>query len=125
MYCTAIREGGEREWDFAAYQFSKENDTNEQKNLLNGMSCSNKPWLVDKLLSSLIDPNVVKTSLTMMSLRSVAIKPEGIIKTWNFVKENWNELFLKHGTGISALITSFSSLFNTQYLLNDVCLQIL
>ncbi len=96
VYCTAIREGGEKEWNFASYRYSKETDATERNNLLNGMSCTRLTWLISRFLNDLIDKDKVRIQDTLTGLRAAAIRPDSILKTWNFVKENWNELFSRY-----------------------------
>jgi hypothetical protein len=59
------------------------------------MSCTRLTWLVDRLLNNLIDPLIVNQADAISGFRSVAIRPDGIIKTWNILKANWDEMFRK------------------------------
>lgn len=59
VYCTAIREGGHKEWKFAFENLirsdftSSENDY-EKTNLLKALGCSAKPWLSTKYVLILL-----------------------------------------------------------------------
>ena len=90
-----IRESGEKEWNFAAYRYNKETSSTERTNLLNGMSCTRLTWLVDRLLNNLINSSIFNQADSISGFRSVAIRPDGISKTWNFLKGNWDEMFRK------------------------------
>ena len=60
---------------------------------LNGMSCTRVSWLVDKFLENLLNPNVVnQTNDAISGFRSAAIRSDAILKTWTFVKANWNRM---------------------------------
>ncbi len=59
------------------------------------MSCTRLTWLVDRLLNNLINPLIVNQADSISGFRAVAIRPDGIIKTWNFLKANWDEMFRK------------------------------
>lgn len=48
VYCTAIREGGEAEWNFAFSQFMKTNLATEKSVLLKSMGCASQPWILSK-----------------------------------------------------------------------------
>ena len=93
IYCTAIREGGDKEWNFAVNRYLKESGDTERTNLLTGLSCTKQSWLVDKFLNNLIDANMTRSIDVVSGLRQAAIRPDAILKTWIFVKANWNELF--------------------------------
>lgn len=48
IVCTAIREGGEEEWDFAFSRYTKSNVASEKAILLSSMTCSRQPWILSK-----------------------------------------------------------------------------
>ena len=61
------------------------------------MSCTKQSWLVDRFLSNLLDSNVVnQTSDVISGLRPAAIRPDAILKTWIFVKANWNQMVSRY-----------------------------
>ncbi len=94
MYCTAIREGGEKEWNFASARYSKETDANQRNTLQSAMACTRLPWLISKFLNDQIDK--VRPQDALSGLRAAATKAEGNLKTWNFVKDNWDMLFARY-----------------------------
>lgn len=48
VYCNAIAQGGEREWDFAWEQFQKETLVNEADKLRTALACSNEVWILNR-----------------------------------------------------------------------------
>jgi hypothetical protein len=61
------------------------------------MSCSKQSWLVDRFLSNLLDISVVsQTNDAISGFRAAAIRPDAILKTWIFVKANWNEMVSRY-----------------------------
>ena len=93
VYCTGIREGGEKEWSFASDQYLKETDANIKNTLQAAMSCSRIPWIISKFLNNQIDTNIVRQQDALSGLRSAATKAESNLKTWYFIKDNWELLF--------------------------------
>ena len=93
VYCTAIREGSEKEYNFAAEQYSKETDANNKNTIQGGLACSRIPWIISKFLSDQINTEVVRIQDALSGLRSAATKAESNLKTWNFIKDNWDLLF--------------------------------
>ncbi len=96
VYCTAIREGGEKEYNFAASRYVKETDANLKNDLQSGMACTRIGWLITKFLNDQLDKNIVRVQDTVTGIRSVASKSDGYLKAWIFVKENWDELYTRH-----------------------------
>jgi aminopeptidase N len=95
VYCTAIREGSEKEYNFAAVQYSKETDANTKNTIQAGLACSRIPWIISKFLSDQIDTNVVRIQDALSGLRAVATRAESNLKTWIFIKDNWELLFAR------------------------------
>jgi aminopeptidase N len=48
IYCTALRTGGEKEWDFVYSQYKQAVVASEQDNLLRALSCSEVPWILQR-----------------------------------------------------------------------------
>ena len=48
IYCQAVRNGDEDEWDFAWERYMKSNVATEKRSLLGGMSCSKEIWLLNR-----------------------------------------------------------------------------
>lgn len=48
IYCTALRTGGEQEWDFAYSQYKQAVVASEQDNLLRALACSEVPWILQR-----------------------------------------------------------------------------
>ena len=48
IYCQAIKNGNEEEWDFAWERYKASNVGTEKRSLLGGMSCTKEIWLLNK-----------------------------------------------------------------------------
>ena len=48
VYCTAIREGGESEWEFGWEQYIKTTDPFEKDKWLDALGCSRYPWILNR-----------------------------------------------------------------------------
>lgn len=46
VYCTAIREGGQLEWDFAWSRYLHTNVGSEKNLLLSALGCSRETWIL-------------------------------------------------------------------------------
>ena len=48
VYCTAIAEGGEAEWNFAYQQYKETNVAAERRTLMAAMGCTKQIWILSK-----------------------------------------------------------------------------
>lgn len=122
VYCTAIRIGTVKEWEFASERYSKETDANQKNDLQSGMSCTKETWLLRRFLDDQLDETKVRKQDSLSGIRAAAVKSFGNALTWKFVKDNWQELYIRYGTGLSfaRLIADVASKFNSQSQLDDV-----
>jgi len=51
VYCSAIAEGGSKEWDFAYNKFKTATVAAEKVTLANALACTSETWLISRLLS--------------------------------------------------------------------------
>ena len=60
------------------------------------MSCTKQPWLISRYLNDQINSTKVRLQDGASGLSAMAVKSYGNLRTWTFVKENWNELIAKY-----------------------------
>ena len=46
IYCTAISQGDEKEWDFLWERLTKTNNANEKSNILYSLACTKHIWML-------------------------------------------------------------------------------
>ncbi len=95
VYCTAIRNGGDKEWEFASLQYDKEQSAGQRNELQNGMSCTKQPWLVTRFLNDQLNSSKVRLQDSAIGLRIIALRPYANMRTWTFVKDSWEKLFMR------------------------------
>lgn len=49
VYCNAIKEGGEKEWDFAWSLYQNATVATEAEKLMHALACTTEPWLLNRL----------------------------------------------------------------------------
>jgi len=49
MYCTAIRKGSEKEWNFLWEQYMDSNVGGEKWTMANALTCSEETWILNRL----------------------------------------------------------------------------
>ena len=50
VYCTAVAQGGEKEWDFVWEKYMTNQIASEKKNLLLALPCTKHIWILNKLV---------------------------------------------------------------------------
>ena len=59
------------------------------------MACTKEPWLIKKYLNDQNNSSKVRLQDAANGISAMAIKSYGNQITWEFVKDNWDELFSK------------------------------
>lgn len=95
VYCTAIREGTEKEWNFASDMYDKEDSPAQRRILQSAMSCTKEPWLIARYLRDQLNETKVRRQDSISGLNYAATKSYANLQTWAFLKANWEEIFEK------------------------------
>ncbi|XP_043845494.1 aminopeptidase N [Dromiciops gliroides] len=123
IYCNAIARGGEEEWDFAWNQFRNATIVAEADKLRSAMACSTEVWILQRYLSYVLDPTLIRKQDATSTLTSICSNVIGQSLTWDFVRGNWRKLFVDYGGGsfsFSNLIQSVTQRFSTEYELQQL-----
>jgi aminopeptidase N len=90
MLCTAIRNGGSVEFNYAYEQYKKESDSSIRADIGYGVSCS----LEETQLTNYLNDHMKNESWDLFTaIRNVATNPMGSELAWNFVKSNWPVIY--------------------------------
>jgi aminopeptidase N len=57
IYCTSIRHGSEKEWEFLWGQYKKSNVASEKNTILSSLGCTREIWLLRRFLEWSVTPN--------------------------------------------------------------------
>ncbi|XP_039261143.2 aminopeptidase N-like isoform X1 [Styela clava] len=121
VFCAAIRDGGEKEWQFSWEQHHVSTNAQEQDDLRYGMACSKESWILSKYTKYCVDPNLIRGQDSIRScLGYIAEEEYGRDVVWSFMVESWDDLVDSYGGGIvfKTLIESVTKRFSTEYDLN-------
>ncbi|XP_018579251.1 aminopeptidase N isoform X2 [Anoplophora glabripennis] len=123
VYCTAVREGTEIEWDFA-YQRYLETQTPSEKNmLLDALGCTKLSWLLSRYVKKLLDDPSIRIQDADRVFESVAKNRVGTQIAFDFLRKNWNELLNHYGDGFNILAKMIKALaphMNTEFQLSEL-----
>ncbi|CAF3546049.1 unnamed protein product [Rotaria sp. Silwood1] len=115
VYCTIIREGSQPEFNFLWDRLKQENVASETLNLLNGLACTQDPSLILWFLNQHLKINpIIRDQDLAASIQRVARSSHGNQIAWNWIRDNWDQLFLKwgkSGSSLSGIIEAVSSRF--------------
>ncbi|KAH8851642.1 Aminopeptidase N [Schistosoma japonicum] len=90
VYCTAIRIGGQKEWEFLKQRLLEVDIKEDEKSsILQALSCSRDMWVVKLHLDWIIKNNQNDPQDLLDSLSSVALYPIGQTLLWEHIREAW------------------------------------
>ncbi|CAF4278032.1 unnamed protein product, partial [Rotaria sp. Silwood2] len=115
VYCTIIREGSQPEFNFLWDRLKQENVASETLNLLNGLACTQDPSLILWFLNQHLKINpIIRDQDLAASIQRIARSSHGNQIAWNWIRDNWEQLFIKwgkSGSSLSGIIEAVSSRF--------------
>lgn len=123
IYCNAIAQGGEEEWDFAWDQFQKATVVNEADKLRAALACSKEVWILNRYLNYTLNPDLIRKQDATSTISSIAGNVIGKTLAWDFVQINWKKLFNDYGGGsfsFSNLIQAVTRRFSTEHELQQL-----
>ncbi|KAG9489175.1 hypothetical protein GDO78_005267 [Eleutherodactylus coqui] len=117
IYCNAIAQGGEDEWNFLWEQFNTTTNAQEADKLRAALACSKEPFILNRLLEYSLDPNKIRRQDTLSTITNVANNVVGQNLAWDFIRANWKTLVDNIGGGMSFgnVISGVSRRFNTDF----------
>ena len=124
VYCTAIRVGGQVEWDFAWQMYLETNVGSEKDLLLHALGCTRETWLLSRYLDWAITENsgIRKQDIGRI-FNSVASNSVGQRLAFNFFRNKWSRLREYVGSSLLAvnnIVKAATRSMNTMYELKDL-----
>ncbi|XP_035680492.1 aminopeptidase N-like isoform X1 [Branchiostoma floridae] len=116
VYCTAIRYGGSREWDFA-WQRYLEAEPSEQNLLLSAMACSRDTVILSRYLERSKDAALVRRQSAPDVISYVGGSDVGKTLAWNFLVDNWDfymENYDETQFTMASIVSSVTKQFSAQ-----------
>jgi aminopeptidase N len=92
VYCTAIKYGGQEEWDFAWDRFLNTTMSSEKELLMYTLGCAREPWLISRYLERTLTNEGIKKQDIFRVFSSVSSNVWGQPIAFNFIKDNWKRL---------------------------------
>ncbi|XP_011257619.1 aminopeptidase N isoform X2 [Camponotus floridanus] len=92
LYCTIARYGTRNEWNYFVERANSTADQEERNRLLSAFACFQTPWILQSLLSELLEGKIYSEDETQRILRSFPQNPVAAQLTLKFVRNNWQTL---------------------------------
>ncbi|KAM4593085.1 aminopeptidase Ey-like [Odontesthes bonariensis] len=118
VYCSAIAAGGVTEWDFAWAMYKNATIASEADKLMQALSCTKQPWLLNRYLQYCLDPEKIRKQDATYTIVYIASNTIGQPLAWDFVRANWNYIFTDYGGGsfsFGGLINGVTKRFSTEF----------
>jgi len=124
VYCTAVANGGEEEWDFAWDRYQKSNVATEKSNMLSSMGCTKEVWLLNRYLNYSLTPGSgVRKADGSTVISRVSYNSVGRSLAFDFVRDKWDRIIKYYGSAsfsLNGLMGSVLANRNTQFDLSEI-----
>ncbi|XP_026836420.1 aminopeptidase Ey [Drosophila erecta] len=89
VYCTAIREGTEEDWDFLWTRFRRSNVGSERQTILSTLGCSKEVWILQRYLERAFDPKGdIRRQDSLLSFQAVVSREQGFPVAKSYLMEH-------------------------------------
>ncbi|KAL6259506.1 hypothetical protein P5V15_009424 [Pogonomyrmex californicus] len=89
LYCTIARYGTRNEWNYFVERANSTADGDEKNRLLSAFGCFQTPWILQTILSELLEGKIYNEDETQRILRSFPQNPVAAQIAYKFVQNNW------------------------------------
>lgn len=124
VVCVAIREGGEKEWNFAFERYKISNVGSEKDMLLASMACTQEAWILGQYLRMSINASSgIRKADSYSVFSRVASNSVGRFLAFDFLRDKWATIKEMHGSGffaISFMVKSVTASLNTPFELKEL-----
>ena len=106
VYCSAIANGDEAEWDFAWERYKYSKVASEKDLLLNALACSKQPWLLKRYLDMCIAENSeIRLASSPDVISKISENFAGKYLAFRFIRDNWDVVVDRFGEQFGKLKT--------------------
>uniref|UniRef100_A0A1B0DCY6 Aminopeptidase n=1 Tax=Phlebotomus papatasi TaxID=29031 RepID=A0A1B0DCY6_PHLPP len=124
IYCTAIKHGDLRIWDFAWERFRKTRVASEKEILLTALGCSREPWILIRYLDrSLSDAYGIRKQDVFRVFGAVSSSDIGQTIVFKYMRSNWEHIKEYLGSTMSnlnSILKYGTRRLNTRYELDEL-----
>ncbi|XP_011688672.1 PREDICTED: thyrotropin-releasing hormone-degrading ectoenzyme-like isoform X3 [Wasmannia auropunctata] len=89
LYCTIARYGTRNEWNYFVERVNSTADHDERNRLLSAFACFQTPWILQSILSEILEGKMYDEDEAQRILRSFPQNPVAAQIAYKFVQNNW------------------------------------
>lgn len=93
VYCTALKHGGEEEWEFLWEKYQMSNVATEKNTILNALGCTQEIWILNRYLEWSLNDTKIRRQDCSTVFSTVARNDVGYYIAKNFFYENVKTIF--------------------------------
>ncbi|XP_034233896.1 aminopeptidase N-like isoform X2 [Thrips palmi] len=124
VYCTALRKGGQAEWDFAWQRYLRTNAASEKDLLLNALGCTRETWILSRFLErGMTDNSGIRKQDVARVFSSVSGSVVGQPLAVRYLRDKWDRVLQYLGSSmfmINNIVRSTFKRINSKYELMDL-----
>ena len=122
VYCNAIANGGQTEWDFGWQRYTKSNVATEKELLLEALSCTQKLELINRFMNmSFVEDSEINRGDVPKVFANIGKNSVARDAAFDFVSDNWDTVVSFYGSyGLSKLMENMLNNRNTQSSLDKI-----
>ncbi|XP_011882030.1 PREDICTED: aminopeptidase N-like isoform X2 [Vollenhovia emeryi] len=98
VYCTIARYGTRNEWNYFVEKANSTADRDEKNRLLSAFACFQTPWILQSILSEILEGKMYDEDETQRILRSFPQNPVAAQIASKFVQNNWQVIVTRFST---------------------------
>lgn len=116
VYCTAIREGGEQEFNFLWNKYRGENVQAEQVTILTALGCSSNKTQLHKYLDLILSDAVRLQDRQTAFSGTYTSSAENVNMVWEYVQDNYKKIqsSFDSWSTLASIISGIASRFTTE-----------
>ena len=103
VYHAGIQYGNDDEYRFVFNKYRNETDVSEKRILLSALSSIRKEDLLQSYLDASLNQSLIRSQDFPFIIQCAARNPIGRNLTWNFIRNNWQQIYTTFGQGSFSL----------------------
>ncbi|XP_069139371.1 aminopeptidase Ey-like [Argopecten irradians] len=102
VYCKAVNEGGEQEWDHM-YDMYVNGPVTEKAGALQSLGCTSRLWIISRYLEYIVDTSKIRKQDAPSALISLLGNTDAFYPTFEFILKKWEFIVTDYGMDVNSL----------------------
>ncbi|XP_033739357.1 aminopeptidase Ey-like [Pecten maximus] len=122
VFCKAIQEGGEEEWDYM-FNVYVSGPGSEQAAALQSLACTNRLWIISRYLEYTLDPSKIRQQDAPRAFNTLLGNTIAFYPTFDYLLKKWEFLVVDYGVDVillNGIIAASAKGMYTEYDMNRI-----